>query len=56
MIGLKILGCIPFEEGLGLVSLDNKTGFINKTGEIAIPLRSEDGESFRIGEAESQTE
>lgn len=35
-----------FAEGLALVSLHNKVGFINKKGEVVIPLEYDNGCSF----------
>ncbi|BFK01359.1 hypothetical protein F020042I8_39200 [Bacteroides xylanisolvens] len=38
-----------FAEGLALVSLHNKVGFINKKGEVVIPLEYDNGCSFSEG-------
>lgn len=41
-----------FAEGLALVSLHNKVGFINKKGEVVIPLEYDNGCSFSEGLAD----
>ena len=39
------------EDGLARVKLDNKWGFINKTGEEVIPLQYDDADYFKDGVA-----